>query len=217
LRQLQEFRRETATYDPRSIIVRARNAPNALYTLVEGWAFRYVMFPDGRRQILSFLLPGDFMMIQGMQLRPMPFSIQALTAVTVCSFDAAAFAKFFWSREDLMVNLGRVCVAKSAALDFRIIDLGRRTATERIARFMIEIGARVLQRDLGEVERFPFPLRQAHMADALGLTVVHVSRTIASLRKRGLISVKNGTLTIHDRDRLEDLAGGTFYRNDPIN
>jgi len=89
----------------------------------------------------------------------------------------------------------------------RLIDLGRRTATERIVRLILEIEERARMRGLVSDQTIPFPLRQTHIADALGLTAVHVNRTINALRREGHITFRRGSMVIENRKALQEIAG----------
>lgn len=204
---LNSLRRRSLTLEARRMIHREGETPVEVFTLLEGWAFRFKLMADGRRQILSFLLPGDFLSLHALQSRPLHFSVQALTTVRLCVFETRTLSEFLRGRPHLAWNVGTILARKSARLDYRITDLGRRDALERIARFLLEIGDRLKRRGLATDETFAFPLRQEHIADALGLTTVHVSRTIAMLRGEGLVTLGHGLLTIHDRNRLTEIAG----------
>lgn len=179
-----------------------------LYSLGNGWAFRFKLLATGRRQILSFLLPGDFVTIQGLLARTQWFSVQAITSVSLCAFDAAKFRSSVARSEALLDRVEKLRLEDLIAMDERIMDLGRRPAVERVARLILEIRSR-LDRSGGVAEdgSFPFPLRHEHLADALGLTPVHVSRTIGELRNLDLIALERQRLTVKDRACLMEIAG----------
>lgn len=206
-KELNELRRRRVNFEPRRIIHRDGEMPSEVFSLLDGWAFRFKLLADGRRQILSFMLPGDFLSLHALQSKPLHFSVQALTAVRLCAFETRAICDFLRTRPHLAWNVGILLARKSTRLDYRITDLGRRDALERITRFVLELGERLKRRGMVTEETYPFPLRQEHVADALGLTPVHVSRTFATLRTEGLISLQHNVLTIHDRDRMVEIAG----------
>lgn len=193
--------------DARRIIHRVGEVPAEVYTLFDGWAFRFKLLPDGRRQILSFLLPGDFMTLDALQLQPPLFSVQSLTPVQLCAFDTREMHDFVRARPQLSWNVAAILTRKAGALDCVLLDLGRRTALERVARLLLHIEARLRVRNMVTAEGWPFPLRQEHIADALGLTTVHVSRTIAMLRGEGLVTLGHGMVCIHDHNRLSEISG----------
>jgi CRP-like cAMP-binding protein len=177
------------------------------FTLREGWAFRYKLIADGRRQILSFLLPGDSISFQLMRADRLHFSVQALTDVSLCVFGRKALARYVAARPALVARLDLLTSRELAWADDRTTCLGRRSAHERIANLIIQLYLRLQQRRRVEGRSFAFPLRQHHIADALGLTAVHVSRVLKDLRTDGLVSSASAKLTIHDERMLQKLSG----------
>ena len=200
------MRHDSIMIPARRIIVRKSDVPMQMFTLYDGWAFRFVLLPDGRRQILSFLLPGDLIGIQAIYGDPLRFSVQALTDVTLCAFNAKEIAEAMQKSPAQMKHLVARSIREAADADNRVIGLGRRTATERVAGLILKLTNALKRRKSVPGENFAFPLRQEHIADALGLTAVHVSRTISILRDEGAISLERNILTIRDRQRLTELA-----------
>jgi CRP-like cAMP-binding protein len=176
-------------------------------TLFEGWAFRYKLTADGRRQILSFLLPGDSISFQLMRADRLHFSVQALTKVSLCVFDRKALARYVADQPALIGRLDRLAAREFAMADNRLICLGRRSAHERVAGLLHCLYLRLQQRGHVARQSFTFPLRQHHIADALGLTPVHVSRVLKDLRADGMVSIDDERLTICDQRMLQKLSG----------
>ncbi len=200
---LESVRIGSRTLPARSSICYEAAASAELYTLYDGWAFTYKLLPDGRRQILEFLLPGDPIGLQALWLDVMPHSAQALTEVTLCVFDLEQFSGLTIGRPEQEWSILRYLAARQAQTEERLVDLGRRTAAERIARLILDIcdhlGARGLGVRLLHDDSFPFNLRQEHIADALGLTKAHVSRTLLALRREGLVvDTKRRRVTLLD-------------------
>ena len=166
-----------------------------LYRLVDGWAFGARMLEDGRRQIVSFLLPGDPVNATAVLGGDDGPPLYALTDIRLEASD----------------NLDRAealpaVLAQIARLGEQVVSLGRRSAYERIAGFLLEIGER-LDAVSGMVgQRYQVPLRLEHLADHLGLSVVHVSRTMRQLRENGLASLYRGELTLGDRAALAQIS-----------
>jgi len=191
---------------PRRNIYDADRATENVFVVCSGWAFRFVQLPDGRRQTLSILLPSD--LVSGMALfaRKLRYSVQALTKVTYCRFNRAELMGAIAARPELLNALTGIFVDEQERADEAITDLGRRSASERIARFMIQLMNRLAARDMVRDHAFDFPLRQQHIADTVGLTTVHVSRVIGAFRQMGLIELGGGRLKIHDLAELRRIA-----------
>lgn len=191
----------------KSPIYREGEIASHYYTLFEGWAFRYKVMPDGKRQILSFLLPGDSISYQLMKADRLRFSVQALTEVSLCIFERDSLRRYVAGRPLLVDRLDRLTLREIAAADDRLVDLGRRSAHERIAGFLLLLYRRLRCRDRAADGSFDFPLRRHHLADALGLMPVHVSRVLKDLKNDGLVTIDNARLTLHDLPMLSKLSG----------
>lgn len=162
----------------------------------DGWAFTFLMLFDGRRQILSFLLPGDIIATTALVRDRLSLSIQALTDLRYCRFSKSELRSLLAAEPKVFDEYASICVAEKEETDQLVTDLGRRTADERIARLMLALMARLDARGLVRDQSFAFPLRQRHIADATGLTPVHVSRVIGSFRNAGLIEITGRSLKI---------------------
>jgi CRP/FNR family transcriptional regulator, anaerobic regulatory protein len=190
----------------RQVILREGAEPSEIFTLFRGWAFLFRLLPDGRRQIISFLLPGDLIGLQTLNGRPMPFSVQSLTEVTLCGLATGPMKDLLGASAAFRRHVRMLRAREFEALVERLSDLGRRSALERTARMILELHARLKARGMARQDKFQFPLRQEHIADALGLTPVHVSRTLRHLRSLGMIERARETLAIHDFQRLSEIA-----------
>lgn len=189
------------------IVYRAGTAAHQVCMIRSGWSFRFARLSDGRRQILSLLLPGDFYSVTAIFKRELPFSVQTLTESQFCKFDRDQMAaKLFSDRSafDFMVS---ALAAETARADDLVLDLGRRAADERIARLILDLMKRLSSLGLTRGTSFDFPLRQEHIADITGLTPVHVSRVVTMFRKARLIEIEQRVLTVLDHDELKRIAG----------
>lgn len=171
--------------------------------IVSGWACRSRLLADGRRQILGFLLPGD---VVGMCRQPDPIAVSAvsaITAVTVC--DAPGV-------EGQRIDGGLAAAyAISAALDEayllnHVTRLGRQTAYERLAHLMLEFWERLGQAGIVAGNRFHMPLTQEYLGDTLGLTSVHINRTLQQLRREHMLEASNGYVTLLEPEALAAIA-----------
>ncbi|HEV2533282.1 Crp/Fnr family transcriptional regulator [Phenylobacterium sp.] len=167
--------------------------------VVSGWACRQRLMPDGRRQIFSLLLPGDGV---GFGARPSLSSVVALTALE--TVDASVLQDTV--RRGASPGLARALAAADLREDALLLDhavrLGRLTAFERVAHFMLELQQRLEIAGLGDRQRFPLPLTQEILADALGLSIVHVNRTLQQLRRAGLIELRSGVAILREPEAL---------------
>lgn len=169
-----------------------------VYILCYGWAVGYVRLPDGRRQILSILLAGDLFSSKLIFKETPHFAVQSLTDARFSRISRADLKARLDRNPNALGALAKVCVEEGTAADDLLIDLGRRSADERIARLILSVTERLRSRVVIREERYPFPLRQQDIADVVGLTPVHVSRVIKKFRQTGLIEWAGGSLTIVD-------------------
>lgn len=196
------------SFAARQVLVPAGQAVDVAMTLREGWACRFKLFADGRRHILSFLIPGDTILLELLAVpsfKP-PYAVKSLTPVTVCLFDIQDYRKIVTSSAEQEAQFNTCIQHYGAALYRRQIDLGRRSATARIAQLLIELDMRLRERNLVREEGLPFPLRQSEISDATGLTTAHVNRVFSQLRRSGVIESRERWLVIQDRQRLSQLA-----------
>lgn len=183
---------------------RAMRAPHFILT---GWACRMRELKDGRRQIFSLLLPGDAIGLSARAHAASPATIIALTALR--TVEAAEIAVAWRERErvpGLAAALDLAAAEDEAFTLGQIVRLGRQTAYERIAHLFMELDYRLGVRGLSINDSFPMPLTQETLADAAGLSVVHVNRTLQQMRHEGRIELARGRLAILDRAALATAA-----------
>ncbi|MFH6785555.1 MULTISPECIES: Crp/Fnr family transcriptional regulator [Methylobacterium] len=217
------LRRITARPVPvpaRTELVRDGEAMPRPQVLVEGWACRQRLLADGRRQIVVVLLPGDLIGL-GQRRRPLPFgSVATLTSAQVCEAgplrDCAAWGDGPPGREagdgtgqpgtGLAAALWQARETEELWLVNQVVRLGRQTAYERVAHFLLELRERLAAVGRVQDERFSFPITQEVLADALGLSVVHMNRTMQQLRRDGLIEQRATAITLRDVPALISIA-----------
>ena len=209
LKFLQSARSSDRIVPPRRNIFWEQKGADELFTLYDGWAFTFKLLPDGRRQILDFLLPGSLIGLPALWFEAMPHSAQTLTSVSLCAFDKEKFRDLLRRRPEYEWELLKYLASGQASRDRRLSDLGRRPAKERIARLILEIFGELTARGMTDGDSFPFYPRQQHIADALGLTKVHVSRTLQALRQEGLLELERDSATILDIKGLRELSDYT--------
>jgi CRP-like cAMP-binding protein len=175
---------------------------DGVFTLYAGWAFSWTATPDGRRQILDFHLPGDLVerIEDGAE-------VEALTDASFCVLSRERLCDFMGRDPGLALSYAEGLTRDRARMRERLTSLGRRDAVGRVAHLLLELHGRLLRRGGGDSKGGPVPLKQAHLADALGLSVEHANRALAVLRKDGLASLQKGRLDILNREGLEEVAG----------
>ncbi|HEY0130877.1 MAG TPA: Crp/Fnr family transcriptional regulator [Allosphingosinicella sp.] len=179
---------------------------NECHVLISGLAARYKLLPDGERQIMAFLIPGDLCDAEVFILEKMDHSVCAITPTTCALVSADTMRGLLREISTMSEALWWGTMTDLAVLRERLVDLGRREARERIAHLIYEMLIRY--RIVGETsdDVMPWPITQDELADATGLTPVHVNRTLKQLREEGLIEVTRRELTVLEPDRLREVA-----------
>ena len=194
-------------YAPGEDILKEGDHVPDCHVVLSGLASRYKLLPDGGRQIMAFLVPGDLCDAEIFILKEMDHSVVAMSPTTVALISGDQM-------RDLLSNKGNVAQAlwwgtltDLAVLREWVVNHGRRDAHEQIAHLLYEMLVRYRMVEKTTDETLEFPLTQADLADATGLTPMHVSRMLQKLREEKLITLKNKTLTILDPERLREIAG----------
>lgn len=187
-------------------LIREGDKPRSIFVVLNGWACRYKTLPDGRRQIVAFFLPGDLCDLHIYILNEMDHSVGAITPLKVAEVSRDDFATLTEERPRVTQALYWDELVKIAIQREWTINLGQRTAYERIAHLMCELYIRLRLVGLTHNHSCPFPLTQVDLADAAGLTAVHVNRTLQDLRREGLIELQSRTLCIPDLAALKAAA-----------
>jgi len=196
-----------ARYHPPYRDLHAAEAPPPPRMIVAGWAAQYRQLADGQRQIVSLRLPGDFVAPLG-QLRFSPTcAVAALTELE--TVDAQPLTDAGPAYPSLAHAVRVMAHLEAMLLGDQIVRLGWQTAGRRFAHLMLELYDRLGRVGLAGDGRFALPLTQHVLADVLGFSVVHVNRTLQQLRRDRLLDVRNGTVVLMQRDRLQELAGWT--------
>jgi CRP/FNR family transcriptional regulator, anaerobic regulatory protein len=188
-------------------IVHEGEVGGTLYTLYEGWAFRYKKLTGGGRQILDLVLPGEIIGLSSALLGTIRHSVQALTPVSLCVMSGYPFADLLKRHIDLTLDLLRWRVEEEHRADVRLSLLGRRKPLQRIGYLMLETFDRLRRLELADGTMCPFPLQRQHLADATGLSMIHLNRTLTRLRDDKLATIEDKMLILYDRRRLAELSG----------
>lgn len=193
--------------DARRNIIREGERPDHVHLMVDGWAARYKLLPDGSRQITAFLIPGDFCDVHVTLLGQMDHSIATLTRATVAFIPRSRMEELTDKRPRLIRAFWWSTLVDEAVLRAWIVNAGRRDAFEALGHLMCELYVRLRNVGLTDDHSFALPLTQEELGDALGLTPVHVNRVLQRMRSENLISLKGGHLVIHDYRRLQEVSG----------
>lgn len=189
-------------------LVRQGDRSTMVQILLGGWGFRYKVIKDGSRQIVGYLLPGDICDLHGSMLGEMDHAVGLLTDADVASVPAGEMREVMDRHRPIERALWRASMVDEAILREWLTNIGQRDAFSRIGHHLCELWHRMKIVDLvDEGNKFDLPVTQEELGDALGLTAVHVNRTIKRLREEGLIALGQKQLTVLDARRLTDATG----------
>jgi CRP-like cAMP-binding protein len=187
-------------------IVRDGDRPTRSCVLLEGFAFRYKTTAKGERQILSFHIPGEIPDLQSLHIHKMDHSLAALTPCKVGFVEHEEIQRLVESFPRIGAALWRETLIDAAIFRQWMLGLGRKDAAPRVAHLLCEMFDRMNAVGLAKGDSCPLPITQAELADALGLSGVHINRTLQELRRQGLIALSKGSLTIKDQTALRTLG-----------
>lgn len=192
---------------PGTHLVREGDRVTECCLLLDGYAFRYKMAANGNRQIVSFHLPGDVLDLQHILLDRADHNVQTLTGATIGWVPVRALTAVIDERPTIARALWRDTLIDAAIFREWVLNVGRRDAKARIAHMLCEFAVRREAAGLGTPERFELPMSQEHIADATGLTAVHVNRMLMALARDGVIDRDKREVRIADWDRMRREAG----------
>jgi len=191
---------------PGEQIATRKQTSGDVYVLCTGWAYRFLQLPNGRRQILNFLLPGDLFGTATIFEEQFFFSAKAVTAIQISAFDRSEIRARYSENQDVQAAIAHSCVEESRAATELTCVLGQRSAEERIAYLFLHLMRRIEARTVVRDHRYPLPLRQQHIADAVGLTPVHVSRVLGLFRDRRICVLSDNVLDVLNSLELHRLG-----------
>ena len=199
--------RQRRTYAAREDIIREGEHSPDRHLVLSGLACRYKLLPDGGRQIMAFLVPGDLCDAEIFILKEMDHSICTLAPSVIAPIPGERMRELLLDRPSVAVALWWGTLQDEDVLRARIVDIGRRDAYERLAHIVYELFVRLRAVSAIEDNHFELPLTQADLADATGLTPVHVNRTLQRLREEKLIAIEGKRWTVLDPPRLRETSG----------
>lgn len=197
----------SAILAPDEAIILEGDIVRSMFVIESGWAIRYKILSDGRRQILNFLLPGDCFGINSILKSQADHNISAVSKMQFRSISAETFINIVKKDPKLASAFWWVAIQEEAIFREQIIRVGVRTATERLTHLLLELNQRISMVE-GKTSNFlRLPIPQLLFADALSLSVVHISRTFTKLKTMGVIEMTPSGIKILDRDKMETISG----------
>lgn len=206
LKFVSTFKIGEITLEPGQVLLPEGESTPYLFTVLSGWLFRHKALPDGRRQILNFALPGDFIGMQATVFTEMQHTVETLTDARLCVFPREKIWTLYSAEPGLGFDITWLVAREEKMLDDQLLSVGRRSALERMAFLMMLFYRRAVELQLLEDGGFELPISQQHVADTLGLSLVHTNKTLRKLYDRGVISWRSRTLVVLDEHELARIA-----------
>lgn len=206
LQALRESVSATRDYKADDVIVEAGEPLSHSSILLEGLVCRSKDLSDGRRQIMEVHVPGDFIDLHGFLLKKLEHNLECLTPARIAQVPHERLKTITERWPHLSRMLWHSTLVDAALHREKILSVGRRSALSRLAHLFCELHVRFGVVEMVDGLSYALPLTQSQLADAAGLTQVHVNRTLRELRDRGLVIFRNGRVDIQDWDRLVDIA-----------
>jgi CRP-like cAMP-binding protein len=194
-------------YAARKDLIREGDETGPMFVVLEGWLCRYKILPNGGRQIMAFLMPGDACDLNVKLLAEMDHGIQAITPAKVARVTRGDMQSMMDEHPNIARAMYTAQLIDEGIMRAWIVSMGRRTSTERVAHLMCELYLRARSIGLADAEEFALPLSQLVLADALGMTSVHINRVLKVLRLTGAMALSRGSVTILDPAKLVNIAG----------
>lgn len=207
LNELSGSRRKVAAGEEFGRDSLGEQSANVAYVIHKGWACVYKLLPDGNRQTIDFRLPGDFIGLVGLLLRRPDRHLEALTDAVISEINVNRLMATFHRSAALAEGLLWILSRDSAIMAEHIVNLGRRPALERTVHLLLELGFRLMQIGQATPSSFECPLTQKELAEALGITNVHLNRVLRTLRDDELLTFNGHTVVLHNVQVLARISG----------
>ena len=207
LHTLAEMQSRPRSFAAGRDMVQQREPRQHAYILTSGWASSYKLLPAGTRQIVDFQIPGDFLGLRSLLVRAADHMIEPVTRVEASEVSFADLVDCFNRTPRLATAILWAVSRDEAMVVEHLVGIGRRNAHERTAHFFLELDARLSLVGLASPQGYDCPLSQYQLADALGLTAIHINRVLREFRRTGLMTFRKGKVVFLDRPGLLALAG----------
>ena len=201
-RMLENAPREVKVIDPRQDIIKEDDKPDYVHLILDGWAARYKVLPNGNRSIMAYLIPGDLCDVHVTLLNQMDHSISTLSTCRIAFIPRETMYEIMCGDGQLSRAIWWSILVDQAILREWLVTVGQRSAAKRVAHLICEMLLRSKAVGLTEDSSFDLPLTQEELADTMGISAVHMNRTLQELRSQGLITNKGKRMIVNDAERL---------------
>ena len=215
VRFMREFKTGEMSMAPGSMIMMEGASSPQLFTVLSGVGLRFKLLENGRRQVINFLFPGDFIGLQAGVMGKLSHNVEATTNMTLCAFQRSDLWRLFRNHPERAYDLTWVAAVEEHFLGETIASLGQRNALEKVAWALLRIYQRLEAVGMGANGRANWPMRQQDLADALGLSLVHTNKTLAELRSIQAVTWQAGAISIPDQEYLAKI-GSTDLEAPPV-
>ncbi|WP_102109788.1 Crp/Fnr family transcriptional regulator [Oceaniglobus roseus] len=204
---LNGFVEPPRTYPPGAVIGRNRSVPGAVFVISDGWVLASHYLANGASQVVDIRLPGDFLYDQGNLGSSVGLEYVAVTEVRLREFRLSTEALLRATSIRLASAMMAEVTRDRQVITQHLVNVGRRDPAVRTAHMLLELAVRAEKVGLGDAHRFRFPLTQSMLADALGMSAIHLNRVLRKLRESKLVSFQNSMVTFEDFDAITRFAG----------
>ena len=206
IQSISDLYKRRRKFRPGTDLVHEGEVDQSAFIMAEGWAIAYKILSDGKRQIVNVMIPGDFLGIRSVLFRASDHNVEPITTIEASEVTKAELFQTFAKSPRLATAVLWAACRDEAMVVEHLVGVGQRTAGERTAHLMLEISARLKLVGLGDRTGYDCPLTQNHLADALGLSAVHINRVLRDFREGGLMTFQNGRVTFDDFKGMVEFA-----------
>ncbi len=210
LDDLQQHRSAQHLLEAGEYIFMEGDTPRAAFTLQEGWAICFKSLSNGRRQILSVALAGDYLGYQADMSQPIDYSAITVSPCRVCSFSANSIMQLLQKQPELIHSLLEIQQEQAEACRTRLTYVGQAPAKQKLAFFLVNLLRKLETRGVDISQTVDFPLTHEDVADAIGITSVHMCRVAIELRRAGIVDCRHNHIQVTNFEALNELAKSVF-------
>ena len=210
---MRSFKSGETTVARGAVIFEQGSESPYMFTILDGFAIRYTILPDGRRQVINFVLKGELLGLQGEMLGEMQHTVEAVTQTRLCVFSRRRVWDLLVNAPERAYDLTWIAAREESLLGDRLTSIGQMNGHERVAHALARLFLRGQSLGMVVEGRMPLPYRQRDLADGLGLSLVHTNKILRDFRERQIASWRERLLTVKNLDALLD--EGCLEREEP--